>query len=42
MAPTSIILLVLLAQAGTAGTSPADKARATGLLREGNALYKKG
>lgn len=41
MGPTSIVLVVLLAQAGTPATSPADKARATGLLREGNALYKK-
>jgi hypothetical protein len=42
MGPTSIVLLVLLAQAGTPAASPADKARATGLLREGNSLYKKG
>src|SRR5947208_15700174 len=42
MGPALIVFLALAAEAATPGATAADKQKATGLLREGNALYKKG
>ena len=42
MGPALIVLVALAVEATTPAPTPADKQKATALLREGNALYKQG